>query len=186
MTGRIGRAAPTWLLMVLVWVALWGDFSAANFVGGAIIATSLVIALHSGERPRLGGFRLWPAIKFTVYVAWNMVKANAVVAWEVVTPRNRIREGVIAVELPSSTPSVLTIVTASIGLTPGTVVVEVDEDPTVLYVHVLHLTDIEKTRHDIRHLEALALLAFGPPAAVEAAARLDAAEGPVRRGEEPS
>ncbi len=173
MSGRIGRALPSWVLMVLVWMALWGEFSAANLTSGALVATTLAVAMHSGDQPRLGGFRILPALRFAGYVAWNLVKANVVVAWEVLTPTTRVREGVIAVELPSATPAVLTIVTTAIGLTPGTVVVEVDEDPTVLYIHVLHLRDIEATRHDVRHLEALALAAFGPADAAGDIARLE-------------
>lgn len=173
MAGRIRRAAPSWVLMVLVWMALWGETSAANLVSGALVATVLAVALDAGDQPRLGGFRLLPALRFAGYIAWNLVKANLVVAWEVLTPTIRVREGVIAVELPSSTPAVLTVVTTAIGLTPGTVVVEVDEDPTVLYIHVLHLHDIDRTRHDVRHLEALALAAFGPADAADDIARLE-------------
>ncbi len=173
MSSRIRRAAPSWVLMVLVWMALWGDVSAANLVSGALVATALAFALGSGNQPRLGGFRILAALRFGGYMAWNLVKANAVVAWEVLTPTTRVREGVIAVELPSATPAVLTVVTTAIGLTPGTVVVEVDEDPTVLHIHVLHLRDIEATRHDVRHLEALALAAFGPSDAADDIARLE-------------
>lgn len=173
MTRQVGRAAPSWVLMVVVWVALWGEITAANLVSGALIATALAVVLDSGDQPRLGGFRVFPALRFAGYVAWNLVKANLVVAWEVLTPTTRVREGVIAVELPSSTPAVLTVVATAIGLTPGTVVVEVDEDPTVLYIHVLHLSDIDRTRHDVRHLEALALAAFGPADATDDIARLE-------------
>ena len=41
-------------------------------------------------------------------------------------------------------------------------------DPIVLYVHVLHLRDVEEVRRDIQHLTDLAVRAFGSPDAVAA------------------
>ena len=38
---------------------------------------------------------------------------------------------------------------------------ELTQDPTVLYVHVLHLRDVEAVRRDILRLTDLAVRAFG-------------------------
>ena len=45
-------------------------------------------------------------------------------------------------------------------MSPGTMPLELRSNPTVLYVHVLHLTDIEKVRQDILHLTDLTVRAF--------------------------
>ena len=55
-----------------------------------------------------------------------------------------IRTGVIAVPLPGCSDGLLTLVTNIIALTPGTMPLQVTQDPTVLYVHVLHLGDVER------------------------------------------
>jgi hypothetical protein len=41
--------------------------------------------------------------------------------------------------------------------------VDLTLNPTVLYVHVLHLEDVEQVRRDVRRLTELALAAFGTP-----------------------
>jgi multisubunit Na+/H+ antiporter MnhE subunit len=58
---------------------------------------------------------------------------------------------------------VLLLVSNAIGLTPGTVVVELDEERSVFFVHVLHLHDIERVRRDLTELGALAVRAFASP-----------------------
>lgn len=159
---RLWLQVPSWLAIVAVWVALWGELSVGNLLGGAAVATLIVALFHPGYRERLGEFRVLSAFRFVLYVCISLARSTVAVAWEVLTPTDRSRPGILAVALPSATPSVLTAVTTAIGLTPGTVVVDVGREPTVLYVHILHLEDPDAERHRLQRLEALALAAFGP------------------------
>ena len=165
-----------WLLVV--WVALWGDISWANVLGGLVTAGGLVLLFPLRPATRQGYIRPWPALRFAVYFLWKLVEASAVVAWEVVTPHNRINEGIVAVPIHGLSNALVTIVANAISLTPGTLTLEVDEDPAVLYVHVLHLHDLEAVRLEVQHLERLAIAAFGPDDALRA--RAGAARDPAR------
>ncbi len=169
---RLALRAVPWATLTVVWVALWGDAAPGTVLAGAGLAAAVVAVTGSGRRERLGRFRPLAALHLLAHVTWGLVKATTLVAWEVVTPTNRIREGIIAVPLPSATPLVVTVVTLAIGVTPGTVVVEIDEDPCVLWVHVLHLRDIEAVRTELAQMEALALRALGPGDAGPDIARL--------------
>ena len=164
---RIALQAPIWLVVVGLWVTLWGSWTIANVLGGAVVATGLALLFHPGRRERLGRLRPVALARFTWYVLVSLVRSTATVAWEVLTPTDHSRPGILAVHLPSATPVVLTAVTMAIGLTPGTLVVDVGHPPTILYVHVLHLRDPAAVRRDIARLEALALAAFGPSDAEE-------------------
>ena len=62
----------------------------------------------------------------------------------------------------------LTLIANVLALTPGTLPLEATTSPAVIYVHVLHLTDVETVRRDVQHLTALAVRAFGSQAAVDA------------------
>lgn len=151
-----------WIWLVVAWVALWGDPTPANAVAGTAVATGLLLLFPPGRRP-LVAVRPLAALRFAGWFSWKLVEASAVVAWEVVTPRNRIREGVIAVPLRGVAPGLTTLVANAITLTPGTLTLEVRTGPpTVLYVHVLHLRDVDAARREVRHLEALAIRAFAP------------------------
>lgn len=170
---RIALQLPIWFVVIALWVALWGEPSIGNPLGGAAVATLLAVLFHPGRRERLGVLRPVAALRFIWYVLVSLTRSTASVAWEVLTPTDRTRPGILAVQLPSATPVVLTAVTTAIGLTPGTVVVDVGHNPTVLYVHVLHLSEPSLVRHDIARLEALALAAFGPSDAVDDIERLN-------------
>ena len=103
-----------------------------------------------------------PALRFGAYFARKLVEANAVVAWEVLTPRNRIAEGIVAVPLPEGPPGITALVADAVSLTPGTLTLEVRSDPPVLYVHVLHLESPERTRAEVLALDRRARAAFAP------------------------
>ncbi|MDP8987321.1 MAG: Na+/H+ antiporter subunit E [Actinomycetota bacterium] len=157
--------------LVAVWVALWEEVSPANVLSGLVVAVAVLTLFPPGARRRSGRVRPVPALRFLAYFAWKLVEASAIVAWEVVTPRNRINEGIVAIPIRGVSDVVITVVANAISLTPGTLTLEARRSPAVLYVHVLHLHDVEAVRRETRHLEALAIRAFGP---AEMVAALDA------------
>jgi len=165
---RRSFALVAWL--VVVWTALWEEISWANLLGGLAAAGGLVILFPLAPTKRQGRIRPWPALRFAVYFLWKLIEASAIVAWEVVTPRNRINEGIVAVPIHGLSNALVTVVANAISLTPGTLTLEVDEDPAVLYVHVLHLHDIEAVRREVQHLERLVIAAFGPDEALRSRA----------------
>lgn len=163
--------------LVVVWDALWGNLSVANVASGAAVAAFLVALFPPVGIPSLT-LRPLAALRFLGYFARKLVEANAVVAWEVVTPRNRIREGIVAVPIQGASPALVALVANAVSLTPGTLTIEVGRAPAVLYVHVLHLHDPEAVRRDVRRLERLAVRAFGDAQAVAALG----SEGPDDNG----
>ncbi len=179
-------SVPLALWLVLVWVGLWEDLSPGSVLGGVLVATVLVGWFRPRARgPASSTVRPLPALRFAAYFLWKLTEASAVVAWEVVTPRNRINEGIVAVPIRGVSDGIVTLVANAISLTPGTVTLEVDRHPTVLYVHVLHLHDVEAVRREIQHLEVLAVRAFGSAAAVRSMATLDT-DAPTAPGRSPA
>jgi multicomponent Na+:H+ antiporter subunit E len=155
-------AVVVWL--TLLWVLLWGDVSAANVLGGLAVAVVVVVVARDVSTARPTGMRFRPlaALRFAGHFLVELVKANLVLAWEIVTPRNRIHTGIVAVELPGASDGLVTIVADAVTLTPGTLTVEVRREPVpVLFVHVLHLRAVEDVRADVHRLRDLAERAFG-------------------------
>lgn len=165
--------------LAVMWVVLWRDLSPANVASGAVIAVAVLVVfpLHrlGGEHHRIRPVRM---LIFLVYFAWQLLVANLVIAREIVTPRDRIRAGIVAVPVSASSDLVIMVVANAISLTPGTLTLEVRHDPPTLYVHVLHLNDLDQVRETIRKMqrmvvraigstEALALLDASPPSPVE-------------------
>lgn len=149
----------SWL--TVLWLVLWRDLSLANAASGIVISSVVAAVLKvpwaGGEE---GQVRVRPlgVVTFLGYFAWKLLEANVVLAREIVTPRNHIQTGIIAVPLAGSSAQVVTVVANAVSLTPGTVTLEVRESGgvRVLYVHVLHLHDVERAREDVRTLSRLA------------------------------
>lgn len=151
--------AVAWL--VVVWVALWERLSAANLLSGTLVALVLLGLFPLRPSGRQGRFRPWSVVRLLGYFAVKLVEANLVVAWEVVTPRNRIHEGIVAVPVLGASEALTTVVANAISLTPGTLTIEARPEERMLYVHVLHLRSIEAVRIDVARLELHVLRAFG-------------------------
>lgn len=153
------------LWVACAWVVLWRDLSWANVIGGAAVGFAVVAVFP--PPPSRWIHRLDPigVARFVVHNLVAIVRANLVVAWEVVSPHNRIREAVVVYPMTCADPDVVLMVSHSIGLAPGTVVLDVvDADgirPPLLHIHVLHFVSVEATRAEVAELERLAFAALG-------------------------
>lgn len=154
--------------LTVLWLVLWRDVSVANVVSGVAIA--LVVLALFPPRQVTGDHALRPLklMVFMGYFAWKLVVSNLIVAREIVTPRDNVRSGIVAVPVVACSDLVTTVVANAISLTPGTLTLEVRRDPPMLFVHVLHLHDLDQVRRDIRTLQRLAVAAIGSAEAVAA------------------
>lgn len=145
---------------VLVWCALWSTVSVANVLWGAVIgvATVRVVPLHDAGF----GVRINPlaALRYFAYAMRSLVESSAVVAWEIVTPGSRINSGIVEAPLRTHSQGVQTLVANTVSLTPGTLTLEIRQDPPSLFIHVMHLAEIDDVRAEISRLEDLAFAAF--------------------------
>lgn len=159
------RISASLLWSLLVWVALWGDLHTGTLLTGLAVGAGVLWAVPLHHRPRQARVltvRPLAALRFLGFFIVALARANAVVAWETVTPRNRIHQGILALPVRTRSHLVATVIGNAISLTPGTLTLEIESDPLVLYVHVLHLRDPESVRADLHRLEELAMRAFDP------------------------
>lgn len=126
-----GRRRPRWgrvatvAWLVVVWVALWGGLSWANVGSGVLVAVVVLALFPTGPGT---GVRIspWPALRYVVWFAGQLVVATAQVVVAAVAPAGRVRPAVVAVPLRSRSALVTTIVANSVTLTPGTLTVDVE------------------------------------------------------------
>lgn len=153
--------------LAVLWVVLWRDLTAANLLAG--LGTALAAQLlfpAKRTRPRQHTVRPLKLLRFAGYFAWQLLAANLVVAREVLTRRDNVRSGIVAIPTNGCSDLTITVVADAITLTPGTITVEVRHDPPALYVHVLHLYDIERVRRDVLTLQRMVVQAIGSPEAI--------------------
>jgi multicomponent Na+:H+ antiporter subunit E len=158
------RTAAVVVVLAAIWVLLWGSASIANVVTGVLVGTALVMlvpGLRGTAQPLV--IRPIAVLRLLAHFVTDLVRSNVVLTREIITRRSRIHTAIVGVELPGCSDELLTAITNMLALAPGTMPVDLTLNPTVLYVHVLHLEDVEQVRRDVRRLTELALVAFGTP-----------------------
>ena len=156
--------------LVVVWVALWGNISAANIISGTVVAV-LVLTVFPVQRANRWGLWVRPLalLRLIGFFGHTLVRSNLALARAVISRDDRLYTGVIEVKVSWDSEILLTVLTHLIGLSPGMTVIGVGRDPGRLYVHVLQLTDVESARAEVSRLELLVLEALAPAPMVEAA-----------------
>ena len=152
------RRVVTTASLTLVWCGLWGSVSIANVASGLVIS---IIALAGGREARTGGvIRFRPLLKFAWLVLVDLARSTKDVAVEVITPGDQIEEAIVAVDLPATGSEHMLLLSASITLSPGTAVVDVDRHCGRYYVHLLHGSKASATVAHARMLADLACKAL--------------------------
>jgi len=134
------------LLLTFVWVALTGELTYGNFIFGFIIGFFILWLkdrnLHSSKRKYFT--RVPKTIGFILSFILESIRANLQVAYDVITPRYNAKPGIVGYKMNAETNFEITMLANAIALTPGTLVLEVDERNKIIYIHVMYLTDREK------------------------------------------
>ena len=154
---------PSFIVLVVTWVALNGELTVGNVLAGAAVS-ALVLGAFRLEPSRWG--HTWHPLafaRFLGFVGVSLVTSSVQVIRAVLFPTPaRLRAGIVRVELPDTSPLVVTMVANAISLTPGTLTLTASNRPAVLHVHVLGLDDVEHFRRSIADLHRRAAAAFTP------------------------
>jgi multicomponent Na+:H+ antiporter subunit E len=174
--GRLRHQLPLLVWLVVVWMLLWGTWSWANLLGGAVVALAVTTLLPLP--PVVGGTRVRPVglLVFLGHFLVDVVLSGALVAWQTVRPRGIGRSAIIEVQLRTDSDLLLTIVAETVTLVPGSLVMDMDRERRTLAIHVLHVqdeADVERRRASVLAEEERVVRAFGT--ATEIAALRDPA-----------
>lgn len=156
----------TLVWMATVWVALWGDISVANALGGVMVGSAILLMVPPHGRYTGLAFRPFAALRLGVYFFRELVLASVVVAWEILTPADRLHQAIVAIPLRTRSPVLSALVANMVTLTPGTLTLDLIGDPPVLYLHVFYLGTVEKACAGIHTLEDRVIGAFGADTAM--------------------
>ncbi|MCS7110800.1 MAG: Na+/H+ antiporter subunit E [Ignisphaera sp.] len=148
---RLLRAFSIILFSFLLYLVYSGSMRLYDIVTG--IAVSLAIGIIMAPivvenwRKSLDIYRLLYLIKYIiVYFFIYEVKSHLNVIKLGLSPSMPIRPGVVRVPICSKSGYALTLLSLSITNTPGTVVVDIDEDKSTLYVNWIYVTTVESEK----------------------------------------
>ena len=152
------------ILLLVVWVLLWGSASAANLLSGLAVIAVLFVVVPSSRRMLPSHVASpWGLVRLAGSFAASMITSNVILSWAILSPRARVRTGVVRVPLTTNDIGIATMVTNITALTPGSMVVQVDQDGpvAVLWVHVLTPGEPEAVARRVSGLERSCILAVG-------------------------
>lgn len=94
--------------------------------------------------------KVWGWTRFAGFYLREILSSNFNIVWDVLTPDDKSRPGIIALDLPTEmTDNQVLLVSNLMTMTPGTLSLELTEDRAKLLVHVLYLRDVESTRNHL-------------------------------------
>ncbi|WP_164104077.1 Na+/H+ antiporter subunit E [Candidatus Laterigemmans baculatus] len=138
------------LLLAFVWSLMIAEFSVASLIMGFAFGFLLLWLFQ----PLVGGSsyfgKVRQIVRFSLFLAKEIVRANLHVAWHVITPSSFFKPGIIAVPLEPQTDFEATLLANILTLTPGSFSVDISTDRRVLYVHVMDVENAERTRWELK------------------------------------
>ena len=168
---------PLLVWLVIVWGALWQDFSPGNLLFGALLALVVARMFYLPPVELSGRFNVLYAIPFALAFLGKVVAASFQVMYLAVVRGPDVTNAVVAVALRSHQDLMVTATGHVISLIPGSLVVEVDRSTSTLYLHGLNVSnadDAERLRNEVRDIEAGLIRIMGTREELDAI-RLEAA-----------
>ena len=158
--------AFTWL--VVVWVALWGELSLANVLGGAAVAIIIGLVFPLPPLPATPRFRLWSIVVLAAVFVRDLTVASfqvALLAWR---PGPPFKVSVVRTNVATTSEATLTLVAEMTSLVPGTIVLETNSASRTMYLHCLDVStpeEVEDIRVMVASLDQRVRAAFSAPTA---------------------
>ncbi|HZA34631.1 MAG TPA: Na+/H+ antiporter subunit E [Vicinamibacterales bacterium] len=139
------------ILLALAWAALQGNITLGNLLVGYGVGYVILALLAKGGvmRSTLTS-RTGHAIGLAGFFVWELVLANVRVAADVLRPRTGIQPAVVGIPLDVRSDGEILLLSMLINITPGSVTIDLSEDRRTLYVHVMHMTNADATRREIK------------------------------------
>ncbi|MFC9770911.1 MULTISPECIES: Na+/H+ antiporter subunit E [unclassified Pseudarthrobacter] len=148
---------PLLVWLVIVWGALWQDFSPGNLLFGALLAIAVARLFYLPPVELSGRFNVRHAIPFALMFLGRVVVASFQILYLAAVRGPKVHNAVVAVTLRSHQDLIVTATGHVISLIPGSLVVEVDRSTSTLYLHAINISsaeDVENLRNEVRTIEA--------------------------------
>lgn len=158
------QLSPLLVALVAFWMLLWGSITPLTILTGIVVAVVVTRTLYLPRvvlAPRFNPF--WFLVFLGVFFG-QLVAASFQVAFQAVFARRIQGNAIVKVQLRTRSDFILTGTSIAISLVPGSVILEVDREHAILYVHVLGADspdDIDRAKANILATERRLLRALG-------------------------
>ncbi len=162
--GAVWRQLPLIVLLVVLWVLLWDHVDVLTVVSGIVLAVAVTRVLYLPPVLLSGRFNPWRGLLLGLRMIVDVVFASIQVAVLAVNPWWKPVNSIIAVQLLTRSDLITTLTAEAISVVPGTVVVDIDRERGLLYLHAFATRthdDVEKVKRQVLGVEERIVLAMG-------------------------
>ena len=159
------RLLRLWVLcwLMLVWVLLWGKATPANIIAGFAVALVVTLLLPLPAVPVEGRVHPLSLVKLMVVVAYQLVQSSLQVAWLGIRPGPPPLTAVLRARLAIKSDLVLALAVNIFNLIPGSIVLEIDQERRLLYMHVIDVGNekaVDRFHRQVAQVERLLVSTF--------------------------
>jgi multicomponent Na+:H+ antiporter subunit E len=135
------------ILLTLVYLALTGNGEVSNIVFGILLSIGIVALIRPQMQiTSVAGIAtaVITLIRYILILAWDLLISGVQVAFIVLKPQMPIHQGILAIHSNCRTELGIALSAHAITLTPGELVVEIDESG-IMYTHCLDIYTSESS-----------------------------------------
>lgn len=147
------------ILLTPVYMMLKGSLSATSFLEGLFFSTLALLATRTIIKPEIretlpGLLKRVPGL--IVYIAFffkEAIVSTLDLVYRCLHPKLPIYPGIVAVDILGVSELHAAMVSNTLNLTPGTLVIDIDMKRRIIYVHTINAKDLELTKKRILNVE---------------------------------
>ncbi|TAA67864.1 Na+/H+ antiporter subunit E [Planococcus salinarum] len=149
--------------LAFIWMFMTVSFTPAGFAIGFLIGLGIIILMRRFFTGRLYLTRVWAVISLFVLFLKELILSSVQVLSIVLRPNMNIKPAIFEMETELQEDWEVTLLSALITLTPGTLVVGISDDQKRLYIHALDFEDVDKAVSSIKNTFERAILEVSRP-----------------------
>ncbi|MGM0516791.1 MAG: Na+/H+ antiporter subunit E [Pseudomonadota bacterium] len=150
------------LVLLVSWLIITNSIAPGSIVMGAIVGLVVPLITHRFWEIGARVASLPALLGYTGVVLVDIIRANFVVARQVLGPNRVLHSRIFELPLDLRGRLPISVLAATITLTPGTVSCRISPDQTRIWVHALHADNLEDEIAEIkRRYESRLMRVFG-------------------------
>lgn len=138
------------VMLALVWAALLGQFTTSNLIAGFVLGYLALWAMQDILGASTYFIKVRQMVSLALVFLWALIQSNVRVAFSVLAPFDKMSPAIVAIPLDIESDAEITLLANMITLTPGTLSIDVSNNRKVLYVHGMHVYNLEAFKREIK------------------------------------
>lgn len=160
----VWRQVPLLIGLVVLWVFLWDHVDVLTITTGIVLAIAVTRTLYLPPVLLSGRLDPWRGLLLGLRMMFDVSVASIQVAFRAIRPGWQPTNAIMSVQLLTRSDLVTTLTAEAISVVPGTVVLDIDRERGLLYLHALATPtpeDVDRVRRHVIGTEERIVLAIG-------------------------